>query len=474
MTLQKSRILMLASDCNRGKVAALDALLSQYTAYVRLCVERMLERRVFDLPRSDKQAFFDRAEHLSSQIEKNARDHAIGLVCGWFRSAYTNRVRSRICRLLRDGEIDASEAQLLHGVGGGLRRRDTPREGGANERYWSLLLSVVSPPKVTERLGMRLSAMTSRLEAPTETVHADLWLRISTLSRRRSVWLPLVGSPYVQSPQDVRKGILARKTRTGRWRFEVLDVAEWEVPESAPDAPVVGVDVGLNVVAATSDGRLYGADLKPKFDRQYQQLRDLRANRQRQGLKEDSPRLSRLEERLTGLVKTVTGTVANQLVAAHPGAVLVLEDLDLSGCRGQKRFAYRALHKALATKAPIQVVNPAYTSQTCPSCGHVSRRNRRGTQFTCASCGRRAHADVVAARNLLGRSEDNQVRRDDLPSAVGALLRGRSRLRRASPSGALKPEPVPSGRRLTTEGPGPPGVGTASNQGAQSTLFERH
>jgi predicted RNA-binding Zn-ribbon protein involved in translation (DUF1610 family) len=468
--MQKSRLLMLALDCNPGKVADLDALLSQYVAYVGLCVQRMLERRVFDLPRSQKQEFFERAQTLSSQIEKNARDHAIGIVSGWFRSAYTHRVRSRIGCLLRKGEVDVAEAQRLHALGRGLRSRPGEQADPTAERYWTMLLSVVSPPEITERIGMRLSEMTSRLETPTQTVHADLWLRISTLERRRSVWLPLVGSLYVSSPEDVRKGFLARKTRTGRWRFEVLDVREWEVPQPAPDAPKVGVDVGLNVVAATSDRRLYGTALKPEFDRQHQQVCQVRANRQRQGLLEESARLARLESRLSGLVKTVTGTVANQIVADHPGALLVVEDLDLGGCRGQKRFAYRALHKALASKASVEVVNPAYTSQTCPSCGHVSRKNRRKTQFTCVSCGRRAHADVVGATNLLGRSEDNQVGRDDPPSAVGALLRGRSRLRRASPSGALSTAPVPSGRRLTTAGPGPPGLGTASNQGARDAL----
>jgi len=467
--IQKSRILMLAPVCNAGKVAALDALLSEYVAYVRICVVFMLESRAFNVPLGKRLHFFPRAERLSSQIEKNARAHAVGIVSGWFRSAYTNRVRPRIGRLLRDGEIDATEAELLHRVGRGLRSS----EPSALERYWSLLLSVVRPPQITERIGMRLSEMTSCLESPKKAEHADLWLKISTLKRGKTVWLPLVGSPYAKSPAEVRKGLLARKTPKGRWRFEVLDERKWEVPEPAPDAPKIGVDVGLNVVAATSDGELYGTELKPEFDRQFEQVRELRANRQRQGLKEDSPRLARLEERLSGLLKSVTGRVANQLVANHPGVVFVIEDLDLRGCRGQKRFAYRALHHALETKAPLQVVNPAHTSRTCPSCGHVSKRNRSRIQFTCVSCGRRAHADVVGATNLLGRSEDQEVGRDDLPLAVEAVLRRRSRLRRASPSGTSKPAPAPSGRRLTTGGPGPPGVGTASNQWVQGALVER-
>ena len=215
MPLQKSRILMLATDCNSGKIEALEALSVAYVAYVGLCVARLLECRVFDLPRSEKQGFFPRAESLSSQIEKNARDHAMGIVSGWFRSAYTNRVRSRLVRLVRDGALDPTEAQRLHAVGRGLRRPGVSPDPVVTERYWDLLLSVVSPPRISERIGMRLSEMTSRLESPTGSVHADLWLRVSTLTRRRSVWLPLVGSPYVRSASDVRKGFSRGRRGTG-------------------------------------------------------------------------------------------------------------------------------------------------------------------------------------------------------------------------------------------------------------------
>jgi putative transposase len=193
-------------------------------------------------------------------------------------------------------------------------------------------------------------------------------------------------------------------------------------------------------------GRLFGASLKPKFNALYSKVRDLRANRQRQGFKDNSPRLDRLESRLTGMVKTMAGECANKLVVAHPGAVFVIEDLDLRGCKGTKRFAYRALHHSLVTKAPCEVVNPAYSSQTCPSCWYVSRANRSGTKFHCRACGRKSHADVVGGQGLLGHSEDKEIQLNDHPSAVKALLRERYRLRRESSTrsyrraGGLLPE----------------------------------
>lgn len=49
--------------------------------------------------------------------------------------------------------------------------------------------------------------------------------------------------------------------------------------------------------------------------------------------------------------------------------------------------------------------NPAYTSQTCPKCGHVekSNRNKHSHLFLCKCCGYRSNDDRVAAMNLHGK-----------------------------------------------------------------------
>ena len=343
----------------------------------------------------------------------------------------------------------------------------------ALDLYWSWLLDeevVGRTPGISSRCGMRMSEMTAVLSMSTDTKLSAWWLGFSHLSAGKArIQLPLAASPYVKDVTDVSKGVLARKTKQGRWRFEVVEKREWEVPQPAEDAPRIGVDVGLNVMAATSDGELLGASLKPKFNALHSKVKAIKANRQRQGFKDNSPRLDCLEAKLTGMVKTMAGEVSNALVEAHPGAVFVVEDLDLRECKGAKRFAYRALHHNLATKAACEVVNPAYSSQTCPSCGYVSRSNRSGIKFVCRGCGRLSHADAVGGINLLGRSEDKQVGLDDHPSAVKALLRERYRLRRDSSSGGSTSSAlVPSSRRLTTRASPLGESGTASNQVASS------
>lgn len=468
---EQSRFLHLHSAVNPGKVAALEALQEQYTPYLQRCVDEMMARHRFSVVESERKAFFPRCDALTSQIVKNVRAHAVEIVSGWAASKYKTTLRSHIRELARSGAIDESTRAALCVVG--KRSVGTPSAKISQDvidQYWGLLLDeevAGRRPTISVRCGMRMSEMTSVLRTSSTTALTSWWLGFSHLVAGRRIHLPIVPSPYIKEVAQASKGILARKTKRGIWRFEVVDKQTREIPELSPSMPKIGVDVGLHVVAATSDGRLLGTSLKPQFDRAYQRIKHLRANRQRQELKENSPRLDRLESCLSGLLKTITGRAANALVAAYPGHAFVIEDLDLRGCRGQKRMAYRALHHSLMNKAPCITVNPAYSSQTCPSCGFVARSNRHATVFACRFCGRRSHADVVGAQNLLRRSEDQEVARVDHPSEVRPILNARHdawRARHASlcASGRRSRAPAPPGRRLTTRVPR--GTGKALNQ----------
>jgi IS605 OrfB family transposase len=117
-----------------------------------------------------------------------------------------------------------------------------------------------------------------------------------------------------------------------------------------------------------------------------------------------------------------------QLTTTH-GARVVIEDLkNLSAIRRRvrkpgtrrggfnkllNRLQYEKIKAVLLYKlgehglpAPI-TVRPAFTSMTCPECGHVDKQNRRTEvgadgfemeEFKCVSCAYEAHADENAAR----------------------------------------------------------------------------
>ena len=63
--------------------------------------------------------------------------------------------------------------------------------------------------------------------------------------------------------------------------------------------------------------------------------------------------------------------------------------------------AWGTLELCLDYKMEVRHVPPAYTSQTCHSCGHVDEKNRNGTDFKCTACGHADDADVNAALNIL-------------------------------------------------------------------------
>ena len=63
--------------------------------------------------------------------------------------------------------------------------------------------------------------------------------------------------------------------------------------------------------------------------------------------------------------------------------------------------AWGKLELCLNYKMEVRHAHPAYTSQTCHSCGHVDEKNRNGTDFKCTACGHADDADVNAALNIL-------------------------------------------------------------------------
>lgn len=59
-------------------------------------------------------------------------------------------------------------------------------------------------------------------------------------------------------------------------------------------------------------------------------------------------------------------------------------------------------YKALRYKQLVKKFNPAYTSQTCPKCGHTEKANRdkKCHIFCCRNCGYTSNDDRIASMNL--------------------------------------------------------------------------
>ena len=114
----------------------------------------------------------------------------------------------------------------------------------------------------------------------------------------------------------------------------------------------------------------------------------------------------------------VNHCLSKTLVNQYPqGTLFVLEDL--TGIRSaservraedryvQVSWPYYDLEQKLTYKAQMNgsmviKVDPRYTSQTCPICGHREKNNRdQGNHiFRCRECGYTSNDDRIAAMNL--------------------------------------------------------------------------
>jgi len=210
------------------------------------------------------------------------------------------------------------------------------------------------------------------------------------------------------------------RTKMGKWLLAVpCEVAE---SPQADTGDFLGVDLGIVNLAADSDGGTYSGDTVEQVRRRYAHRH---RNLQKKGTKASKRKLRQISGREARFRRDVNHQISKALVhkAQRTGRGIALEDLQGIRDRVTARRRQRArLHgwsfhqqrkfieyKALLAGVPVVAVDPAYTSQTCPECGHVSKKNRpTRDRFRCESCGHAGPADTIAARNIRARAAVNR------------------------------------------------------------------
>lgn len=214
-----------------------------------------------------------------------------------------------------------------------------------------------------------------------------------------------------------------------------------EVEEPDPDDPEgwLGIDLGIVNLATTSDGDTFsGKELEAR--RQWYEKR--RAILQSVGTRSAKRALMKLSGRFARFQKHVNHCISKALVGAAKRTSCGIALEDLSGIRKRVRvrrgqrtrhhnWAFHQLgqfvtYKARLAGVAVTLVDPRYTSQLCPLCGHISRANRKSRDwFACSSCGFAAPADHVAAINIAARADvdrpmDSTEELKDIPMSIAA------------------------------------------------------
>ena len=214
-----------------------------------------------------------------------------------------------------------------------------------------------------------------------------------------------------------------------------------EVEEPDPDDPEgwLGIDLGIVNLATTSDGDTFsGKELEAR--RQWYEKR--RAILQSVGTRSAKRALMKLSGRFARFQKHVNHCISKALVGAAKRTSCGIALEDLSGIRKRVRvrrgqrtrhhnWAFHQLgqfvtYKARLAGVAVTLVDPRYTSQLCPLCGHISKANRKSRDwFACSSCGFAAPADHVAAINIAARADvdrpmDSTEELKDIPMSIAA------------------------------------------------------
>lgn len=199
---------------------------------------------------------------------------------------------------------------------------------------------------------------------------------------------------------------------------------------------VVGIDRGINFVVATYDSNHTSGFVSGKTIKQKRaNYSKLRKELQMRHTPSSRRKLKAIGHRENRWMQDINHQVSKALVESNPKHTLfVLEDL--TGIRNatervktKDRYVsvswsfydleQKLIYKAKQNQSSTIKVDPRYTSQCCPVCGHSekSNRNKKIHLFTCKNCGYKSNDDRIGAMNLY-RMGINYLADSQVPNTV--------------------------------------------------------
>jgi len=257
---------------------------------------------------------------------------------------------------------------------------------------------------------------------------SDDWVRLPKMG-----WVRFYKSRDLPANAKIKNVSINRKC--GKW-FVSMCVEHIIDVKSAMNGAPVGLDLGVAQSVTFSDDTpaismpVQTSAEERKIKRLYRQI-----SRKQKGSKRRRKAVNRLAKinahivnRMTDAQHKLTTELANTRSEIHIEDLKIAKmtrsasgTVDNPGCNVKTKSALnRAMlgqahgrmldflrYKCERSGAKLLFKNPAYTSQECAECHHVSHLNRSSQAvFACVKCGHKDNADHNAARVVLWRSPD--------------------------------------------------------------------
>lgn len=259
---------------------------------------------------------------------------------------------------------------------------------------------------------------------------------VNTLHGRRKLPYFTEGMSKYFDRSIYRFGTAKLVSKHGKYFLHIPVTYDVEESSISDICNVVGIDRGIHFVVATYDSNHTSGFVSGKTMKQKRaNYSKLRKELQMRHTPSSRRRLKAIGHRENRWMQDVNHQVSKALVESNPKHTLFVVE-DLSGIRNatervktKDRYVsvswsfydleQKLIYKAKQKQSSVIKVDPRYTSQCCPVCGHTekSNRNKKIHLFTCKNCGYKSNDDRIGAMNLY-RMGINYLADSQVPNTV--------------------------------------------------------
>jgi putative transposase len=226
-----------------------------------------------------------------------------------------------------------------------------------------------------------------------------------------------IGSVKVKLHRPLEGRLKAATVKREGEHWYLVFTCEVEPRPLPSNDQAIGIDLGTNPhFLVTSEGGMveaprYYQKTQAKLARAQHSLSRRKRGSSRR--KQAQRQVAKLHRKIANQRKDFHHKIARRLVNEY--GTIVHEDLNILGLArtrlakgvldaGWGRFLQILAYKAEEAGRRVIKVDPKYTSQDCPVCGHRERKPLWVREFRCSGCGGHFHRDVAAAINILAKA----------------------------------------------------------------------
>lgn len=258
-----------------------------------------------------------------------------------------------------------------------------------------------------------INRVSIRYNAPRSFSFKNNILSISTIQGRVKIPIKIPEYALKYFDWEIRESLLIQSKEKYYFTFTFLRENTYD---SNNHKRVLGVDLGVNKLAVTSDNKFYGNKIKSLRKQRDRFVSEL----QSKGTRASKRKLKKFSGVWNRFMKWTNHNISKTIISElKEGDVVVMEDL--SNIRTTAKYnkwvhkwAFRQLqsfieYKALIKGIRVVYVNPKYTSKECNRC-HSKNTIRHSGFFECLCCGHSLDSDINGARNIARRYIRNMCR----------------------------------------------------------------